>query len=104
MGTGVISAQQFEKGAQSFAQCWEACSNAEQLWTWVAPDNKLVGQFSHHCTEWYISCGIMLLSCSCLACIHGEAPRGEVHSCCCLGIALYVNVSAWKSSSQIWNC
>ena len=44
MEGGQISAQQFEDGARGFAQLWEACSEAEQLWSWVAPGNMLVGQ------------------------------------------------------------
>ena len=44
MEGGMISAQQFEVGACGFARLWEACSDAEQLWTWVPPGNKLVSQ------------------------------------------------------------
>ncbi len=39
-----MSAQQFEDGARGFAQLWEACGDAEQLWTWVPSGNELVGQ------------------------------------------------------------
>ena len=60
MRNGLISAQRFEKGAHSFAQRWEACSSAEQLWTWVASDNKLVGHVSYHPCIWRcVSCGML---------------------------------------------
>ena len=42
MADGMLSAQQFEKGARSFARIWESGSNAERLWTWVPSGNRLV--------------------------------------------------------------
>ena len=45
MASGMISAQQFEAGARSFAALWETCTDAHPLWTWHGSGHALVSSW-----------------------------------------------------------
>ena len=67
MASGMISAQQFEAGARSFAALWETCTDAQHLWTWYDSGNALVSSWNpsaldrankQHALAWIAWCDV----------------------------------------------